>query len=224
MRVLGRLPAVVLASPWHPRVIPGLAKIGLGVKLLVCFSETAPTDSPGNHIVHWLPPRLREDTVCRWHECRGCEHTEEEHGREAALLALRDSKLDQAAMEDLRHLALRYDDERLLVRATDEEVCARVAGLIASGYLRLCGTKTQVYRDEGVPLVKAPPVPKPARRWLEPPPPAPPAPIEDSTFTPNLDAAALAKVLKDAARAGVPFCEECEKARRTQQRTADTVA
>ena len=122
------------------------------------------------------------------------------------------------------HRALRYDDERLLVRATDEEVCARVAGLIASGYLRLCGTKTQVYRDEGVPLVKAPPVPKPARRWLEPPPPAPPAPIEDSTFTPNLDAAALAKVLKDAARAGVPFCEECEKARRTQQRTADAVA
>ena len=79
------------------------------------------------------------------------------------------------------------------------------------------------YHDEGVPLVKAPPPPKPARRWVEPPPPAPPAPSEDATFTPNLDAAALAKVLRDAAQAGVPFCEECEKARQAQSRTAAPV-
>ncbi len=173
--------------------------------------------------MHWIPPRLREDTVCRWHECRGCEHVDDEHGVEDAIRALRERKLDQAAMEDLRHLALRYDDERLLVRATDDEVCGRVAGLISSGRLRLCGAMPQLYRDEGVPLVKAPPEPKPARRWVEPPPPAPPVPIEDSTFTPNLDAAALAKVLKDAAKAGMPFCEECEKARRAAARTAEPV-
>ena len=171
----------------------------------------------------WIPPRLREDTVCRWHECRGCEHVDDERGIDAAMHALRERKFDQAAMEDLRHVALRYDDERLLVRATDDEVCMRVAGLISSGRLRLCGALPQVYRDEGVALVKAPPQPKPARRFVEPPPPAPPAPPEDSTFTPNLDAAALAKVLTDAAQAGTPFCEECEKARRAQPRAAEPV-
>ena len=69
--------------------------------------------------MHWIPPRLREDTVCRWHECRGCEHVDDQHGVEAALHVLRERKLDAAAMEDLRHVAVRYDDERLLVRATD---------------------------------------------------------------------------------------------------------
>ena len=39
----------------------------------------------------------------------------------------------------------------------------------------------------------------------------------------TLDAAALAKVLRDAAQAGVPFCEECEKARQAQSRTAAPV-
>lgn len=161
--------------------------------------------------------------MCRWHECRGCEHVDSEQSIDAALRALRERKFDLAAMDDLRHVALRYDDERLLVRATDDEVCTRVAVLIASGRLRLCGERPDVYQDEGVPLVKAPPPPKPARRWVEPPPPAPPAPSEDATFTPNLDAAALAKVLRDAAQAGVPFCEECEKARQAQSRTAAPV-
>ena len=172
----------------------------------------------------WIPSRLRQDTVCRWHECRGCEHVDNEEGIDAALRALRERKLDLAAMDDLRRVAQHYDDERLLVRATDDEVCVRVAVLIASGRLRLCGAQPQVYRDEGVQLVKAPPQPKPARRWVEPPPPAPPAPSEDATFSPNLDAMAMAKVLRDAAQAGMPFCEECEKARRAQPRTAASAA
>jgi hypothetical protein len=40
--------------------------------------------------------------------------------------------------------------------------------------------------------------------------PTPPTPGY-STFPPGLDALAVAQVLKDAARDGVPFCEECMK-------------
>jgi hypothetical protein len=53
----------------------------------------------------------------------------------------------------------------------------------------------------------APPPPRAA--WT---PPAPAATPVDSTFPPDLDAAAIASVLADAARDGVPFCEECMKA------------
>jgi hypothetical protein len=50
--------------------------------------------------------------------------------------------------------------------------------------------------------------------WTPPPreQPKPPAP------EPNIDAAAQAQTLREAARDGAPFCEECEK--RKQQRAA----
>jgi hypothetical protein len=52
--------------------------------------------------------------------------------------------------------------------------------------------------------------PRPTPAWAPPPAPAP-APAY-STFPPDLDAAAVAQALADAARDGVPFCEECMKA------------
>jgi len=39
-----------------------------------------------------------------------------------------------------------------------------------------------------------------------------PRAAEDNTFSQNADQAALAAVLRNGARAGVPFCEECMKA------------
>ena len=45
------------------------------------------------------------------------------------------------------------------------------------------------------------------------PPPQPPAKPDPPSFPENHDAAAQAKTLSEAADEGVPFCEECEKAR-----------
>jgi hypothetical protein len=39
----------------------------------------------------------------------------------------------------------------------------------------------------------------------------------DTTMRANLDAAAMAQALREAARDGVPFCEECERARRAME-------
>jgi hypothetical protein len=65
--------------------------------------------------------------------------------------------------------------------------------------------------------VEAPPPPAKA----SPPPraaaPAPPSPAY-TTFPPDLDAALVAQSLIDAAKDGVPFCEECVEAADSEQR------
>lgn len=52
-----------------------------------------------------------------------------------------------------------------------------------------------------------------ARPRAAPAPAAPPAP-EEGSLGPNVDAAATADALRRASADGVPFCEECERARR----------
>jgi len=64
----------------------------------------------------------------------------------------------------------------------------------------------------------APPPPQAPRRTVAPSSPAAPTP-EYSTFPPGLDALAVAQVLKDAAKDGVPFCEECMKAQAARDGT-----
>lgn len=55
----------------------------------------------------------------------------------------------------------------------------------------------------------APPPPPPAARRSAP---AAPVAAPIGTFTPALDVAAMVAVLRQAARDGVPFCEECARA------------
>jgi hypothetical protein len=55
----------------------------------------------------------------------------------------------------------------------------------------------------------APPAPSPAPRAAAP---AAPAPAAEGTFGAALDVAAMVAVLQQAARDGVPFCEECARA------------
>ncbi|MCY1073332.1 hypothetical protein [Archangium lansingense] len=56
-------------------------------------------------------------------------------------------------------------------------------------------------------------------------PPARPRPVPESpkpapaAAGPAMDAAAQARILREAARQGVPFCEECEKRRASRQQT-----
>ena len=52
--------------------------------------------------------------------------------------------------------------------------------------------------------------PPPAQTPAAIPPPSPP----EKSFPANHDAVAQAKSLSDAAKSGIPFCEECEKARK----------
>jgi hypothetical protein len=67
--------------------------------------------------------------------------------------------------------------------------------------------------------LREPPIRPQAAAPVRPPAPAPraipttrSAAAPDSTFPPDLDAAAVAQSLKNAAADGVPFCEECMKA------------
>lgn len=68
----------------------------------------------------------------------------------------------------------------------------------------------------GVTPAAAPAAP---RRTPTPVSSSPPTP-QYSTFPPDIDAAAIARVLQDAARDGVPFCEECMKAQAARDGSA----
>ena len=63
---------------------------------------------------------------------------------------------------------------------------------------------------------QAAPAPSPAKRQT-----APPAPPQDPVMQ-DIDAAAMAQAMRDAARAGTPFCEKCERARLRAEREGRT--
>lgn len=58
----------------------------------------------------------------------------------------------------------------------------------------------------------------------EPAAPAPAAPKEEPTFPPDIDAIAIAASKREAARLGVPFCEECMKKRLARERSEQKAA
>jgi hypothetical protein len=66
------------------------------------------------------------------------------------------------------------------------------------------------------------PSPRPPRHVATPSTPAAPSPVY-STFPADFDAAAAAQALREAAASGVPFCEECMKARAATGSTAEAV-
>lgn len=61
-------------------------------------------------------------------------------------------------------------------------------------------------------VAAAPPPPAAASRPRTAPAAAPPPAAEAGSLRPDLDAVAMAETLREAARDGVPFCEECAKA------------
>lgn len=76
------------------------------------------------------------------------------------------------------------------------------------GGLKILWRRRERFTLSEAPAAAAPPAP---RRTPSPASPSQPSPVY-STFPPGLDALAVAQVLKNAARDGVPFCEECMKA------------
>jgi len=108
--------------------------------------------------------------------------------------------IDDADAGQLRWYAAGLHEGTDWWRLDDAQVKEQLAAALDEGRLRTGQGAKVVLR----PLDQLQPVPLPA-------PPA--APVE-TTFAPNLDVAAQVAVLVQAARDGMPFCEECERAKR----------
>ena len=125
-------------------------------------------------------------------------------------------KLDVAAMSDLRWFVARTAPGLEVSRLDDEAVLRQFIRLLDTDRLPICAGFERVERVARAPD-KAPPSPEPPPR---PPRKAPaPSPVmaatpEPATFRPHQDPVAQAATLVQAARSGVPFCEECAKASR----------
>jgi hypothetical protein len=122
----------------------------------------------------------------------------------------------------MRQIAQQFDDDHSLLRATDDEVFERLGWLLHTDRLRVCGRNPLVYRDVALRRQRAiaEPPPRPVRRTVA----EAPEPVEQETFTANADALAIAKVLIEAAKLGVPFCEECERAKKLAARSGQQAA
>jgi diadenosine tetraphosphatase ApaH/serine/threonine PP2A family protein phosphatase len=171
----------------------------------------------------------------RWKVYRWNEHANPFRDRyELALEWLRQHQNDRAFLEELRATLIRcglvylpLDDSRRIL----EEVARR----LSTGELHLCGEFFDPFYSPGavpapaeeqpIPARAAPVAPPPA---APPPAPAPaPAPAQQTTASTSpaavsstTDAAATAQALKDAAQSGIPFCEECEKAKQAAKKAA----
>ena len=142
-------------------------------------------------------------------------------------------------------------DERLVFKTRDEageaaarlvehpSTAARLRELGGVGDTQLVAwTTAQLYAGDLKVLLRVPavgsasaPASTPRSTSRRPPSPRPRAPAppspqtpEYSTFPPDLDGAAVAETLKQAATDGVPFCEECMKAAEAARNNASPVA
>lgn len=176
-----------------------------------------------------LPPGCLADTLCRAGECEGCESLFANRDATLARLALTPALLHPGAMASLRRFAVVLAGGAALDRLDDHAVLAVLGEAVATGRLHLCRSQAGAEASaEGSPespvdfgvaskqteITGAPAPAPPAPRMAaapRPPPPPPPAPPADAA--PEIDAAAQAATLREAARSGVPFCEECERAR-----------
>lgn len=131
-----------------------------------------------------------------------------------ANLWLRPLGNDLFRMAALREVLGRATGHGWTERLSDAEVIQRACDLLKTGALHVHSTGERLGKGGAQP--RAPlerviePLPVPTRR--PPPPPRRAAPQDDPSFLESsADQAAIAGVLKAAAAAGVPFCEECKK-------------
>ncbi|HXK05664.1 MAG TPA: hypothetical protein VMS37_24890 [Verrucomicrobiae bacterium] len=127
--------------------------------------------------------------------------------RDWTLAWLRGFRTDRRRMAGFRDLAVRAGYLFAHSRP-DDALLNALASEIAWGRFRLVRAIPKL-----LPLSIAPGE-EPQAVWASPRPSAArPQPfIEEQTFSPDLDTLAIAEAQKEAARAGVPFCEECARA------------
>lgn len=119
--------------------------------------------------------------------------------------------VDAGAIALLRGQAAALSPGVELSRLADHELVAIVRRARADGRSGRTDAPPRLLRLAAAPAPPAPPPPAPApapRRAA----PAAPAAAPAATFAPALDVAAMVAVLRQAARDGVPFCEECARA------------
>ena len=122
--------------------------------------------------------------------------------------------LDDADAARLRWYAAGLHDGTDWWRLDDAQLKEQLAAALDQGRLRTGqGEKVRLRPLDQLQPVPQPAAAAPAASPRAAPAPAPAAPVE-TTFAPNLDVAAQVAVLVQAAQDGVPFCEECERAKR----------
>lgn len=156
--------------------------------------------------------RLGRQAWCRWHECRGCVGPLQFQGHDAAVRWLQGTGNSPSAMADLRRALASAGGDFGLSRATDREVISRLASLIVSHRVQVCGA--------AVPAPDAPLDPPPSPYAEGPAPEAVAQPAPPPQEEPELDVAAIVAGMVAAAAQGIPFCEECERAREQQAQAA----
>lgn len=156
-------------------------------------------------------PVVPEDWMIRvGDKCPDCEPLHFKWGSNSAEHTLSRSKSSGITMLKLRALLVQYGAG--VNGLSDDDVVVQVSRLLASGRLQMCRKVVERVapppRKSAGPPRQPPPFPlsesqpRPATSRSEPPP-------DPATFPSDLAGADQAAALTDAARDGVPFCEEC---------------
>ncbi len=163
-----------------------------------------------------LDRRLGDNAWCRWHECRGCSGPREFADHDDAVRWLQGLALAPTAMIELRAALAGCAADPALSRTSDPQAIRQLAALLVTQQVRICGTPVEAPRPQlrrrrsvgtAASGVSTPAPLPPSPRRAAPPPPA------EEEAPPELDVAAMVEVLRSAASDGVPFCEECARAR-----------
>ena len=154
---------------------------------------------------------LEEIDIVPRYECKNCTQHVYFAGSVSALSFLRHFATSDLVVDNFRRFLIRERGHGAIRDFhSDEKVLARIGQMVAARELHVTRTllefrMAQPRSSQGTaspgPQPSAPPAPPIA---AGPPPPPPDEPV----FAPNVDAAAVAQSLTQAAQSGVPFCEE----------------
>ena len=147
----------------------------------------------------------------------GCDALPELQDRFVARVWLQQFRRDAVKMAAIRELLRRDLLWQQPWRLTDDSLIEQVAALLNTGFLHAHVVRPTIIPDTGARDVAAPAATKP-------PPPRereePEAPQEANSLSQDADERAIAEALKSASANGMPFCEECMKARQQRDREA----
>lgn len=151
--------------------------------------------------------------LCPWHEAGAADGGMVRGGRVEARQWLERQLMDDADAALARGYALGLADGTDLSRLDRAQVNDQLSAALLEGRL---------HSDLGTPVVLRPLTqtawpaaaapPPPARAGSSPRATSAPGPAAETTFGPDMDVAAQVAVLVQAAKDGMPFCEECAKA------------
>ena len=163
-------------------------------------------------------------SFCTVEHCRqranGAVCSQSAFDRSWAEFYMRSIQRDPAAMFAIRALAFQHGFGRDS-RSSEAALADWISSQLAAGRIRICDPFVnaigQFKQDTGIP---APPpsaaperaFPLAARQQNVSKSSGSAVPVEQAAFPADVDVAALAQTLKNAAQAGVPFCEECQRA------------